>query len=121
MNLKAVLIGAVVALVSTVSIGSASAADRLTNINRYSPGLQARGAIAALPAAIVLSNQRYVPVFVGWVNEPYVTFTLVRDPRTGRLARVPVILYNRRLVQVYYDRITGVFFYIGVNGQPLPY
>lgn len=72
-------------------------------------------------SALVLPNQRYVPAFTAVVNETYVTYRLVRDPRTGRIIRVPVVLFRQIVVQIYYDRLTNVYFYLDNFGQPVPY
>lgn len=76
---------------------------------------------AGTKSAIVLPNQRYVPAFTTVVNETYVTYRLIRDPRTGRIISVPVVLFRQIVVQVYYDRFTNVYFYLDNFGQPVPY
>ncbi|MBX9668549.1 MAG: hypothetical protein K2X93_13070 [Candidatus Obscuribacterales bacterium] len=72
-------------------------------------------------SAVVLPAQRYVPAFTAVVNETYVTYRFVRDPRTGRIISVPVVLFRQIVVQVYYDRLTNVYFYLDNFGQPAPY
>lgn len=66
-------------------------------------------------------NQRLVPVFQAWVNEPYIFWRVVPDPANGRVYRVPEVRYTRRLVWVYYDRVTNAYGYFDRFGNPVPY
>ncbi len=71
-------------------------------------------------ANFVVPN-RYVFVALAWVNEPYWINRAIRNPQTGRVIVVPVVYYQRRLVQVYLDQVTNVYFYFDSFGNPVPY
>jgi len=120
MTLKSALTSALLVLASVVSCNHANAAEPTDKIDKTAkPGgtiSLTTGKTTGFP-----NNQRNVPAFVDWVNEPTWTVVIVRDWCTGRFVPVPVVTYNRRLVQVYYDRVTCRFFYLSVHGQPLPY
>lgn len=109
--MKRLILAALVALLSTAYIGNANASEPC----------KTNAVTGASKAIIVIGNQRYVPAFIGVVNETYVTYRLVRDPRTGRVVSVPVVLNRQFAVQVYYDRVTNVYFYLNQFGQPVPY
>lgn len=112
--MKRLLLAALVALLSTAYIGNANASEPC----KVKPTVASS---AAFKANIVIGNQRFLPAFIGVVNETYVTYRLVRDPRTGRVVSVPVVLNRQFAVQVYYDRFTNVYFYLNQFGQPVLY
>ena len=71
-------------------------------------------------ANLVVPN-RYVFVALAYVNEPYFIYRPVRNPQTGQVVVVPVVYYQRRLVQVYLDQLTNTYFYFDSFGNPTPY
>ncbi len=116
--MKRLILAALVALLSTAYIGNANASEPCKiSVN---PAFNVT-TNAGFGIGIVIGNQRYVPAFIGVVNETYVSYRLVRDPRTGALVRVPVVLNRQFAVQVYYDRVTNVYFYLNQFGNPVPY
>ena len=62
---------------------------------------------------------RYIPVFQAWIDEPFIFYRVVPSPNGP--VPLPSIGYNRRLVQVFYDRVTNAYGYFDQFGNPVPY
>ena len=64
-------------------------------------------------------NQRYIAVAQVWVNEPYIYWTTVRDPFTGRIVPVRRVGVWRHLTWLYLDQVTGNYGYFDSYGNPI--
>ncbi len=117
--MKRLILAALVALLSTAYIGNANASE--PKKPNAKPTVDKNGDVQTKTNVVIVNNQRYVPAFIGVVNETYVTYRLVRNPYTGRIVSVPVVLNRSFPVQVYYDRVTNVYFYLNAFGNPVPY
>lgn len=79
-----------------------------------------RGSVGVVIGTVPF-NQRYVAVHQAWVDQYYFYWTMIPDLTTGRLVPVRQVGYYRRLVWVYYDRVTGLSGYFDAYGNAMPW